>query len=174
MTADLIDANIDFGEPRSRTVTWHAPGPMTAKGRSMPGLDYLRAIMNGDLPTPPISALLQMEFDAVELGRIVIRCVPDESTYNATGTIHGGLVCSLLDTAAGCALHTTLPEGKAAASVEIKVNYLKAVHPSSGVLTTTGTVVKAGRRVGFTEAVVTDASGAIVATASSALLIVDI
>jgi uncharacterized protein (TIGR00369 family) len=174
MTADPIDAVVDFGEPRSRTVRWHAPGPMTAKGLSMPGVDYLKAIMTGDLPTPPISALLQMEFEAIEDGRVVIRCVPDESTYNATGTIHGGLVCTLLDTAAGCALQTTLPRGKAVASVEIKVNYVKAVHPSSGVLTATGTVVKAGRRVGFTEAVVTDAGGAIVATASSSLLIVEI
>ena len=67
---------------------------------------------------------------------------------------------------AGCALHSTLPQGKGYTSVEIKVNYLKAVRATSGELTAVGTLVKAGSRVGFTEGVVTDASGTVVATAT--------
>ena len=88
--------------------------------------------------------------------------------------MHGGLVCTLLDSVAGCALHSTLPAGKGYTSVEIKVNYLKAVRESSGLLTAVGTVVKAGSRVGFTEGVVTDESGAVVATATSTLLVFDL
>jgi uncharacterized protein (TIGR00369 family) len=74
----------------------------------------------------------------------------------------------------GCAVHTTLPQGKGYTSIEIKVNYLKAVRLNSGLLTATGTVVKAGSRVGFAEGVVIDASGAVVATATSTLLIFDL
>jgi uncharacterized protein (TIGR00369 family) len=74
----------------------------------------------------------------------------------------------------GCALHSTLPQGKGYTSVEIKVNYLKAVRASSGLLTAAGTVVKSGSRVGFTEGVVTDAAGSVVATASSTLLVFDL
>ena len=88
--------------------------------------------------------------------------------------VHGGAVCALLDTATGCALHTTLPEGVSYTSVEIKVNYLKAVTVDSGTLTAVGSVVKAGSRIGFAEAKVTDASGKLVATATSTLLIFDL
>ena len=159
---------------RTRTITWEDPAPGTAKGLAMPGLDYVQAIAKGELPPPPIAVTMQFDLVEAEFGRAVFTCTPDESVYNPIGVVHGGLVCTLLDSAAGCALHTTLPEGKGYTSVEIKVSYLKAVRASSGLLTATGTVIKSGSRVGFTEAVVTDGSGAIVATASSTLLVFDI
>jgi len=129
---------------------------------------------DGVLPQPPIAGLLQFDLIDVEPGRAVFSCIPDESAYNPIGAIHGGLVCTLLDSVTGCAVHTTLPKGKGYTSVEIKVNYLRAVRLSSGPLTATGTVVKSGSRVGFAEGVVTDASGAVVATATSTLLIFDL
>ena len=140
----------------------------------MAGVDYLQAMIDGELPPPPISGLLQFDVMSAEPGRVVFTCRPDESAYNPIGAIHGGLVCTLLDSVTGCAVHSTLPQGKGYTSVEIKVNYLKAVRLSSGVLTATGTVVKSGSRVGFAEGVVTDASGAVVATATSTLLIFDL
>ena len=91
--------------------------------------------------------------------------------YNPLGIVHGGAMCTLLDTATGCALHTTLPKGVSYTSVEIKVNYLKAVTADSGTLTAVGTVVKAGSRIGFAEANISDAAGKLVATATSTLLI---
>ena len=164
----------DWGAQRSRTVTWHDPGPGTAKGLSMPGIDYLRAMADVALPPAPIAGLMQFGISDVAPGRVEFTCVPDESAYNPIGAIHGGLLCTLLDSATGCAVHSTLPQGKGYTSVEIKVNYLKAVRVTSGVLTATGTVVKSGARVGFAEGVVTAASGATVATASSTLLIYDL
>jgi uncharacterized protein (TIGR00369 family) len=152
-------------------VTWHSPGPTTAL--SMSGIDYLRAMVDGDLPQAPIAGLMQFGLVEVEPGRAVFTCVPDESAYNPIGAIHGGLICTLLDSVTGCAVHTTLPQGKGYTSVEIKVNYLNAVRLTSGLLTATGTVVKTGSRVGFAEGVITDASGAVVATATSTLLIFD-
>ncbi|WP_101947537.1 PaaI family thioesterase [Mycobacterium sp. 3519A] len=176
MTAELVDPDLraDWGRKRSRTVTWHSPGPSTAKGMSMAGIDYLRAMVDGELPPPPIAGLLQFELVDVESGRAVFTCRADESAYNPIGTVHGGLICTLLDSVTGCAVHTTLPQGKGYTSIEIKVNYLKAVRVDSGLLTATGTVVKSGSRVGFAEGVVTDASGAVVATATSTLLIFDL
>ena len=159
---------------RSRTITWQDPGPGTLQGLSMPGIDYMQAVLKGELPAPPIAATMQFELVEAEIGRAVFTCTPDESVYNPIGAVHGGLVCTLLDSAAGCALHTMLPQGKGYTSVEIKVSYLKAVRAGSGLLTATGTVVKAGARVGFTEATVTDGSGALVATASSTLLVFDL
>jgi uncharacterized protein (TIGR00369 family) len=140
----------------------------------MAGLDYLRAMADGELPQAPIGGLMRFQIVSADPGRVVFTCEPDESAYNPIGAVHGGLVCTLLDSVTGCAMHSTLPSGKGYTSVEIKVNYLKAVRLTSGMLTATGTVVKAGSRVGFTEGVVTDAAGAVVATATSTLLVFDL
>jgi uncharacterized protein (TIGR00369 family) len=176
MTLEMTrpETGAEWGPERSRTVTWHEPGPTTAKGLTMAGIDYMRAVADGDLPQPPMAGLMQFELVEVDPGRAVFTCVPDESAYNPIGAIHGGLICTLLDSVTGCAVHTTLPQGKGYTSVEIKVNYLKAVRLNSGLLTAIGTVVKGGSRVGFAEGVVTDASGAVVATATSTLLIFDL
>lgn len=146
MTAEFGDTTApdSWGPQRSRTVTWHEPGPSTARGLSMAGVDYLQAMMNGELPPPPINGLMRFDVVSAEPGRVVFSCLPDESAYNAIGAIHGGLVCTLLDAVAACAMLSTLPQGKGFTSVEIKVSYLKAVRLSSGLLTATGTVVKSG------------------------------
>jgi uncharacterized protein (TIGR00369 family) len=167
-------SSTDWGQEQSRTVTWHDPLKSAAAGLAMNGIDYLHAMVDGSIPPPPIAQLIQMDFTEATPGRVVFTCRPDQSAYNPIGAVHGGLVCTLLDSVAGCALHSTLPAGKGYTSVEIKVSYLKAVRESSGLLTAVGTVVRAGSRVGFTEGVVTDESGAIVATASSTLLVFDL
>jgi uncharacterized protein (TIGR00369 family) len=139
----------------------------------MAGLDYLRAMIDGTLPPPPICQLMRCDIVSAESGRVVFTCEPDESAYNGIGVVHGGLVCTLLDSVAALALLSMLPQGRGCTSVEIKVNYFKAVRLGSGLLTATGTVVKAGSRIAFTEGVVSDASGASVATASSTLAVFD-
>ena len=174
MTDQTSLEHADWGPEQSRTVSWHDPVRSATVGLAMPGIDYLRAIAEGTIPPAPIASLMQMDFTEVEPGRVVFTCTPDESAYNPIGAVHGGLVCTLLDSVAGCALHSVLPAGKGYTSVEIKVSYLKAVRATSGQLTAVGTVVKAGSRVGFTEGIVSDASGAVVATASSTLLVFDL
>ncbi|MBQ9056470.1 PaaI family thioesterase [Rhodococcus sp. (in: high G+C Gram-positive bacteria)] len=163
--------SVAWGAKHQRNITWHDPAPSTAAGLTLPGLDYLTAMLDGELPPPPINGLTNMELVEVIPGRAVFTCEPGEWGYNPIGTVHGGIVCTLLDTVCGCALHSTLPAGQGFTSVEIKVSYLRPVHASSGVLTATGTLVKAGSRMGFTEGVVTDSQGKVVATASSTLLI---
>jgi uncharacterized protein (TIGR00369 family) len=163
-----------WGAEQSRLVSWRDPITTQAATASISGLAYWRAVADGHLPPPPIAELIQMRVVDVEDGRVTFAWTPDASMYNGLGVVHGGAVCTLLDTATGCALHTTLSEGIGYTSVEIKVNYLKAVTVASGPLTTVGTVVKAGSRIGFTEATVTDASGRLVATATSTLLVFDL
>ena len=171
MTAEPAAAEPDWGQPRSRTVSWHDPAITALGALERSGLETMRAIRDGELPAPPIAHLMQ--FDVVDLaeGRVEFSCVLDESVYNPIGVVHGGLVCTLLDTVAGCAVHTTLPQGVAYTSIELKVNYLRAVHAHSGPLTAVGTVVKPGRRVAFSEGEVRDSAGRVVATASSSLLV---
>ena len=160
-----------WGDPRSRTVTWHDPMITAAGAVERSGLETMRAIRDGVLPPAPIAQLVQMEVVDVSEGRVEFRCTPDESVYNPIGVVHGGLVCTLLDSVAGCAVHTTLPKGLAYTSIELKVNYLRPVHGHSGPLTAVGTVVKPGRRVAFAEGEVRDTDGRLVATATSSLLV---
>jgi uncharacterized protein (TIGR00369 family) len=160
-----------WGEPRSRTVTWYDPLVTAAAALDRSGLETLEALRDGVLPPPPIVPLMQMDLVAVEEGRVEFSCLVDESVYNPIGVVHGGLVCTLLDTVAGCAVHSTLPRGTGYTSIELKVNYLRAVTAASGPLRAVGRVVKPGRRVAFAEAEVFDAAGRSVATASSSLLV---
>ncbi len=160
-----------WGRSRSRTVTWHDPRITAAGGLQRSGLETMEAIRDGVLPPPPIAMLMQMGIGELTEGRVEFTCAIDESVYNPIGVVHGGLVCTLLDTVAGCAVHTTLPAGYGYTSIELKVNYLRAVHLTSGPLTAVGTVVKPGRRVAFAEGEVYDAAGKVVATATSSLLV---
>jgi uncharacterized protein (TIGR00369 family) len=163
-----------WGAEQSRVVTWRDPLTTQATVASMSGLAYWRAVADAQLPPPPIGELMRMDITEVDKGRIAFTFTPDESMYNPLGIVHGGAMCTLLDTVTGCALHTTLPQGLGYTSIEIKVNYLKSVTVATGPLLATGHVVKAGSRVGFTEAQLTDASGVLVATATSTLLIFEL
>jgi len=163
-----------LGATRRRTVSWHDPAVAAAAALTMSGIEYLRAIRRGRVAPPPVAGVVLIKLCEVEHGRVVFSCCPDESMLNTAGCVHGGVLCTLLDTVAGCALMSTLPPGKVSMSAEIKVSYLKAVRPDGRQLTAIGTVRKAGSRLGFAEGVVSDASGAVVATASSTLLVADL
>jgi len=156
---------------RTRTITWQ--DPMIGAGRAavMPGIDYLQGMIDGEIPPPPIIALMDMDLVSVGPGTVTFTCQPGESHYNPIGAVHGGFACTVLDSAAGCAVQTTLPAGIGYTSLEIKVSYLRALSTTTGPLRVVGTVTKPGSRVAFAEAVMTDAEGRVVATASSTLLV---
>jgi hypothetical protein len=102
-----------WGAPRAKTVQWYDPmiTAAAAADSGLSGLEFLRAIRDGKLPAPPIAEL--MGFHPVEVGEgyVVFEGTPDESVYNPIGMVHGGYVCTLADTVAACAVHTTLPAG---------------------------------------------------------------
>jgi uncharacterized protein (TIGR00369 family) len=159
-----------WGPQRRREVVWHDPVPTAAVGMQMSGLEYLRAMADGKLPTSPIAKLMNIEGVSASDGEVLFRCTPDESTYNPLGLVHGGLVCTLLDSVAGCAVHTTLPAGVGYTSIEIKVSYMRPVSAGT-TLTARGWVTKRGRRVSFADAEAVDEDGRKVATAASSCLI---
>jgi uncharacterized protein (TIGR00369 family) len=159
---------------RTRTVEWHDPSLSSARAAELDGLTFLRAVVDGDIPPPPIGALMNMHFVSVAEGTATFTLTPDESQYNPIGGVHGGTMCTLLDSVVGCAVHTTLPAGVGYTSVEIKVSFMKAVTKASGTLTAVGRVTKAGRRIAFAEGEVRDVRGALVATATSTLLVFEL
>ena len=160
-----------WGPARSKTVTWHDPTPTAMAGLAMSGLEYFAAMRDGKLPGPPISGLFGMEYVSAAEGEVVFRCTPDDSAYNPIGLVHGGLVCTLLDSVCGCAAHTLLPAGVGYTSIELKVSYLRPVR-TGDQLVAKGWVVKPGSRVSFAEGEVRNQDDKIVASASSSLLII--
>jgi uncharacterized protein (TIGR00369 family) len=147
------------------------PAALRAAGAALPGREFLRAILDGRLPPPPIVSLVGAELVSVGEGDAVFRRTPDESTYNPLGIVHGGLLCTLLDTAAGCAVHTLLPAGAGFASIEIKVSFLKPLRANAGEIEVRGQALKVGRRVAFAEAHARDESGELVGHATTSLAI---
>ncbi len=162
-----------WGEPRSKSISWHDPRAAAATGLSLAGVEHLQAMVDGLLPPPPIAVLMGFRATAVRPGEVTFTCTPDESVYNPIGSVHGGLMCALLDSVCGCAVQSTLPQGQGYTSVEIKVSFLRAVH-AGDALTATGRIVKPGRRVAFSEGEVVDAHGKTVATATSTCLVFDL
>lgn len=154
-----------------QTYQWVDPAQVLAQTATLSGLEYMQGLRDGTIPPPPIAVLMQFRPVEVEAGRVVFECDPSQAHYNPIGMVHGGLVCTILDTATGCAGHSTLAAGVGYTSVEIKVNYLRPVLSDTGVLIATGQVIKGGNRVIFAEGNVTTQAGELVATASSTLLV---
>jgi uncharacterized protein (TIGR00369 family) len=161
-----------WGEARSKEVTWYDPAATVTLGAGLPGLEFMRALSEGRIPPPPIARLLGMWPTKIDVGLVVFECTPDESAYNPIGMVHGGMLCTLADSAAGCAVHTTLDAGVGYSSIGITVNFLRPVTLRSGTLVATGRVVKPGRRVATATAEIVDGNGNLVATASSSCLII--
>jgi uncharacterized protein (TIGR00369 family) len=160
----------DWGVPRTKTVTWHDPAIAGAAAATMTGREFLQAMIDGLVPPPPFAALTGADLVSVGDGVAVFRCTPDESTFNPLGLVHGGVVCTLLDSAAGCAVQSQLPAGVGFSSIEIKVSFLA---PAKGAtLEIEGRSLRVGRRIAFAEAHARDAGGKLVghATTSLALL----
>jgi len=159
---------------RQRVVTWSDPKAAAQLGRGMAGIDYLRAMRDRAVPPPPVVLLLGIEMAEVEAGRVVMRLQPGEHLYNPLGSVHGGMIATLLDSVMGCAVHSTLPRGRGYTTLEIKVSYLRAVGEATGTVSAEGQVVHAGRQAAVAEGRLTDATGRLYATASTTCLLFDL
>jgi uncharacterized protein (TIGR00369 family) len=159
------------GDVRQRTVTWQDPLVGAALARDLSGLEYLLAIAEGRIPGAPIAALLGMSVRSVERGRVAFGLDVGEHLYNPIGSVHGGVFCTLLDSAMGCAVHSSLGRGQAYTTLELKVNLVKALTVNTPDVTATGQVVSAGRRVATASGEITGPDGTLYAHATTTCLI---
>lgn len=136
---------------RTRTISWDDPFVGAARGASMPGIDYLRAMAAGEVPPPPIALLLGFSMAEVDEGRVTFEVEPAEYHYNPIGVVHGGLAATLLDSVMGCAVHSTLPAGALYSTLEMKVNFVRPITSGTGTAVAEGTIVHAGSRVSTAE-----------------------
>ncbi len=135
------------------------------------GVDFLRGILEGRYPQPPISAVMPLAPVEVEVGRVVFRAIPNETFYNPIGSVHGGYASLLLDTAMGCAVHSTLKPGEGYTTLEIKIAFHKPITHDIGELRIEGTIVSRGARVASADGRVRDATGNLVASGTTTCLI---
>ena len=158
-------------QERTRTFSWTDPAVHAATIGTRTGLDLLQAIGRGELPPPPVISMLGADALTATEGSVIIGLEPQEFHYNPLGTVHGGVISTLLDTAAACSVHSTLPAGVGYTSLDLNVKFLRPVTLASGHLTCTGSVLQRGRRTALAEARLTDAQGKLAAHATSTCLI---
>jgi uncharacterized protein (TIGR00369 family) len=158
---------------RRRDVTWEDPLASAARAADMTGLDFLRAIAEGRIPPPPVAALLGMGIVDVQRGQVTFSLDVGEHLYNPIGSVHGGIFCTLLDSAMGCAVHSTLDRGQAYATLELKVNLVKALTTNTPKVVATGQVVSAGRRVVTASGQITGPDGTLYGHATTTVLILE-
>jgi uncharacterized protein (TIGR00369 family) len=156
---------------RSREVRWHDPGTLLAAAPRLSGLEFLRAIVRGELPRPPIGDLLDFGPAAVEEGRVTFEGTVREEHLNPMAVVHGGYVATLLDSAMSCAVLTTLPVGASCTTLELHVNFVRALRKDAGRLVAEGRVVHRGSRTATAEGRVKDAEGRLCAHGTTTLLL---
>ena len=118
---------------RTRTYSWDDPLDVLSRAAGMSGLEALQLIAAGELPPPPIAETLGFGPIEVEEGRATFTIEPAEFHYNPIGVVHGGLALALLDSAMGCAVHSTLPAGVAYTTLEVKANFVRPLTSSTGL-----------------------------------------
>jgi uncharacterized protein (TIGR00369 family) len=142
-------------------------------GGRLSGLELMRKMI-ADGRGPPIAATLQFVLAEVDKGRAVFRATPGPHAYNPIGVVHGGYAATLLDSACGVAVHSMLEPGQGYTTLELKVAYHRAITNDTGPVEAVGTVTSFGRRVAFSEAQLKDATGRLLASATSTLLVFDL
>ena len=158
-------------QTRTRTYSWADPtlDPADA-GRS--GLELLRAMIAGERERPPMSRTLDFVLVEVDEGRATFEVSPSEFHYNPIGSVHGGLALTLLDSAMGCAVHSTLPAGATYSTLEVKVNMTRAITAGAGTLRCEGSTIHVGRRTATAEGRLTGADGRLYAHGTTTCFIV--
>ncbi len=135
------------------------------------GLELLQAFMAGKLPAPPIAKLIPMEITHIENGRLCLAVQPNSQHLNTIGTVHGGFTATILDTATGSAVHSTLHPGEIYSTLQLNIQYTHPILPDNGELIAEGIVVHRGKQLATAEAYLRDESQKLYAHATASCMI---
>ena len=135
------------------------------------GLDFLTALRDGKYPAPPFAVETDIWITEIETGRVVFEGQPSARFYNPLGTVHGGWISGLIDSAMGCAVHSLLKAGQAYTTVDMTINFVRPVFEKTGRLKCEGKIIHAGGRIATSEGRVWDQAGKLIAHGSETCLI---
>ena len=139
--------------------------------KEMSGLEFVQGLADGTLPLNPMAQTLGYDICAAEPGRVVATAEPATRHFNPAGTVHGGLASTMLDSCMGLAIQSMLAKGLASTTLEFKISFARPIAPDTGTITAEGVVINCGRRIGLAEGRLTDASGRLLAHATTTCLI---
>lgn len=142
--------------------------------KTISGFELLRGIGDGRYPAPPIFATLGVTMGEVKPGHAFLHLTPGKHLYNPMGTVHGGIAAMLLDSAMGCAVHSTLPAGRGYTTLEFKINLVRPITEQTGPLTVEGRIVHPGRQAATSEGFLRDAQGKLLAHGTTTCLVFDL
>lgn len=171
---DEIAATLERWRAEEARVRAHLAEPGISRPEQVldkTGLQLFEAIGRGELPSVPIAAVLDFVPIEFEPGRMVFQGHPSPRFCNPMGTIHGGWIAALLDSAVACAVHTTLPAGRMNTTAELKISYLRALPPDVPLVRAEGKILNAGRQVGFAEGRLYGPDGRVYAHATTTCLV---
>lgn len=157
---------------RTRVIEWEDPIAGLAGAASMSGLEFIQAVFDGKLPAPPITATIGFTGGTAEEGKVTFIGEAGEHLYNAIGVVHGGFAMAILDSAMGCAVHTTMAPGEAYTSLETKVNFVRPITLETGPVRCEGTVLHRGGKVATAEGrLIAERTGKLLAHGTSTCLV---
>ena len=141
------------------------------KRKEMTGLEFVQGLADGTLPLNTIAKTLGYDIVEAENGRVVITAEPKDTHLNPSGTVHGGLTATMLDSCMGLAIQSTLPKGVGSTTLEFKISFVRPITPQTGLIRAEGVVINCGRRVGTAEGRVTDGQGRLLVHGTTTCLI---
>jgi uncharacterized protein (TIGR00369 family) len=138
---------------------------------SYEGIDFLKAMVAGQVPQAPMCETLGFHLVEVGPGRAVFDGIPAFRHYNPFGVVHGGFAATVLDSALGCAVASTLAKGEAFTTLELKVNLVRALTQDTGSVRAEARILHRGRTIATGDADLKDAVGKLYAHASTTCMI---
>jgi len=152
---------------------WANIGPLEQL-KQLGGIAFLKNVVAGTYPPPPISATLGFRFAEVEPGRAVVTMTPHAGHYNLIQTVHGGVHATLLDTVMACSILSTLPVGQGFTTLELKINYVRPMTDATGEVRAEGKTINVGRTIATSEGRLTDSAGKLIAHGTTTCLILSL
>jgi uncharacterized protein (TIGR00369 family) len=139
--------------------------------KAMTGLEFVQGLAAGTLPLNRMAQTLGYDVTEADTGRVATTAQPTDAHLNPAGTVHGGLAATLLDSAMGLAIHSTLEKGVSQTTLEFKISLLRPITPETGTIRAEGVVLSRGRRIGTAEGRLTDTQGRLLAHGTTTCLI---
>jgi uncharacterized protein (TIGR00369 family) len=136
------------------------------------GIEFLEKLRDGTLPAPPFAGVADIWIAEVERGRVVFEARPSTRFYNPLGSVHGGWIATVLDSAMGCAVHSILKAGQAYTTVDMTVSFMRPVSGDTGLVQCEGKLIHAGNRIATSEGRLWDSAGTLIAHGSETCLVI--
>jgi uncharacterized protein (TIGR00369 family) len=150
-----------------------SPSGLFEVRRRLSGLEFFQKMVAGEMPPPPLVALLGLKLVEAEAGRVTFTGLAREEFYNGMGVAHGGFAATLLDSALGCAINTMMPAGRVFTTIDLQIHYTRPLRREAGELRCTATVVHVGSRTATSEGRIVDANGKVYAHGTTTCMLVE-